>query len=107
MVPPLLPWIFHRSDRLVYAYFTIASDNRIVRMRYDTSRPQGEQLGQPETVLEGIPTGMDQNGEGGGIDGRSRQEAESDPERAERRRRRPGMTKPPTATSPASTCAPR
>ncbi|MFD3375765.1 MULTISPECIES: PQQ-dependent sugar dehydrogenase [unclassified Streptomyces] len=50
------------SDRLVYAYFTTASDNRIVRMRYDTSRPQGEQLGRPETVLEGIPNGTYHNG---------------------------------------------
>ncbi|MCX5356259.1 PQQ-dependent sugar dehydrogenase [Streptomyces mirabilis] len=50
------------SDRLVYAYLTTTSDNRIVRMRYDTSRPRGEQLGSPETVLEGIPTGTYHNG---------------------------------------------
>lgn len=50
------------SDRLVYAYLTTTSDNRIVRMRYDTSRPRGEQLGRPETVLEGIPTGTYHNG---------------------------------------------
>ncbi|QJT06664.1 hypothetical protein G9272_05765 [Streptomyces asoensis] len=50
------------SDRLVYAYLTTASDNRIVRMRYDTSRPQREQLGSPEVVLEGIPNGTYHNG---------------------------------------------
>jgi aldose sugar dehydrogenase len=39
------------SDRLVYAYFTAASDNRIVRMTYNTAG----QLGAPQTVLTGIP----------------------------------------------------
>lgn len=50
------------SDRLVYAYFTTASDNRIVRMLYDTSRPKGQQLGAPDTILRGIPSGTIHNG---------------------------------------------
>ncbi|MBD0739471.1 PQQ-dependent sugar dehydrogenase [Streptomyces sp. CBMA29] len=50
------------SDRLVYAYFTTASDNRIVRMLYDTSRAKGQQLGAPDTILRGIPSGTIHNG---------------------------------------------
>ncbi|MFH7598574.1 PQQ-dependent sugar dehydrogenase [Streptomyces racemochromogenes] len=50
------------SDRLVYAYFTTESDNRIARMRYDEQRPPGQQLGAPDTVLRGIPKGVVHNG---------------------------------------------
>ncbi|MEU3722352.1 PQQ-dependent sugar dehydrogenase [Streptomyces sp. NPDC031705] len=50
------------SDRMVYAYFTTASDNRIARMRYDEHRPAGQQLGAPDTVLRGIPKGLIHNG---------------------------------------------
>ncbi|MES4892594.1 PQQ-dependent sugar dehydrogenase [Streptomyces sp. NPDC096012] len=50
------------SDRMVYAYFTSASDNRIVRMRYDARKPAGEQLGAPDTVFKGIPKGVIHNG---------------------------------------------
>ncbi|MEU3316289.1 PQQ-dependent sugar dehydrogenase [Streptomyces sp. NPDC006662] len=50
------------SDRLVYAYFTTESDNRIARMRYDEQRPPGQQLGAPDTVLRGIPKGVLHNG---------------------------------------------
>lgn len=50
------------SDHLVYAYFTTESDNRIARMLYDPSRPKGEQLGAPDTVLRGIPAGLLHNG---------------------------------------------
>ncbi len=52
----------YASDRMVYAYFTSASDNRIVRMRYDEKRPAGEQLGAPDTVFRGIPKGVVHNG---------------------------------------------
>lgn len=52
----------YASDHLVYAYFTTESDNRIARMRYDDSRPAGEQLGAPDTVLRGIPKGTIHNG---------------------------------------------
>ncbi|MQA96403.1 MAG: PQQ-dependent sugar dehydrogenase [Streptosporangiales bacterium] len=41
----------------VYAYFTAAEDNRIVRMRLD-----GDRLGEPETILTGIPKGSNHNG---------------------------------------------
>lgn len=50
------------SDRLVYAYFTTADDNRIARMLYDPSRPVGQQLGAPDTILRGIPSGTNHNG---------------------------------------------
>ncbi|WP_443071198.1 PQQ-dependent sugar dehydrogenase [Streptomyces sp. NBC_01476] len=50
------------SDHLLYAYFSTESDNRIVRMLYDPSRPRGEQLGAPDTILRGIPTGTLHNG---------------------------------------------
>jgi glucose/arabinose dehydrogenase len=50
------------SDGLVYAYFSTESDNRIGRMLYDASRPKGEQLGAPDTILRDIPTGTYHNG---------------------------------------------
>ncbi|GKQ41579.1 oxidoreductase [Streptomyces sp. A012304] len=52
----------YASDRMVYAYFTSASDNRVVRMLYDPKRPVGEQLGAPDTVFRGIPKGFVHNG---------------------------------------------
>ncbi|MFE0808255.1 PQQ-dependent sugar dehydrogenase [Streptomyces sp. NPDC058848] len=52
----------YASDQMVYAYFTSASDNRIVRMRYDGKKPSGEQLGEPDTVFRGIPKGVIHNG---------------------------------------------
>ncbi|MFG2290264.1 PQQ-dependent sugar dehydrogenase [Streptomyces sp. NPDC048595] len=50
------------TDHQVYAYFTTASDNRIARMIYDEKRPQGDQLGAPDTILRGIPKGQIHNG---------------------------------------------
>ncbi|MGW5331727.1 PQQ-dependent sugar dehydrogenase [Streptomyces bauhiniae] len=50
------------SDHMVYAYFTSASDNRVVRVRYDEKRPAGDQLGAPDTVFKGIPKGHIHNG---------------------------------------------
>ncbi|WP_372499225.1 PQQ-dependent sugar dehydrogenase [Streptomyces sudanensis] len=50
------------EDRLVYAYFTTESDNRIARMLYDENRPAGQQLGAPDTVLRNIPKGFVHNG---------------------------------------------
>ncbi|WP_217234739.1 sorbosone dehydrogenase family protein [Streptomyces sp. AC555_RSS877] len=50
------------SDHMVYAYFTSASDNRIVRMLYDEEKPAGEQLGAPDTIFKGIPKGVIHNG---------------------------------------------
>ncbi|MGY0069929.1 PQQ-dependent sugar dehydrogenase [Streptomyces sp. QTS137] len=52
----------YASDRMVYAYFTSASDNRVVRMIYDEGKPEGERLGAPDTVLRGIPKGVVHNG---------------------------------------------
>ncbi len=52
----------YASDHMVYAYFTSASDNRIVRMLYDAEKPPGEQLGAPDTVFKGIPKGVIHNG---------------------------------------------
>ncbi len=50
------------SDHYLYAYFTSASDNRIVRMLYRPDRPAGEQLGEPDTVFRGIPKAFVHNG---------------------------------------------
>ncbi|MFF7727487.1 PQQ-dependent sugar dehydrogenase [Streptomyces sp. NPDC008001] len=50
------------TDRLVYAYFTTDSDNRIARLRYDEAKPAGQRLGAPDTVLRGIPKGTVHNG---------------------------------------------
>ncbi|MDG9718786.1 sorbosone dehydrogenase family protein [Streptomyces sp. DH24] len=50
------------ADHMVYAYFTSASDNRIVRMLYDAKKPAGEQLGAPDTVFKGVPKGFVHNG---------------------------------------------
>ncbi|EGX58736.1 oxidoreductase [Streptomyces zinciresistens K42] len=50
------------ADRMIYAYFTSASDNRIVRVLYDEKRAAGDQLGAPDTVFRGIPKGYVHNG---------------------------------------------
>ncbi|WUO17551.1 PQQ-dependent sugar dehydrogenase [Streptomyces sp. NBC_00289] len=50
------------SDRMIYAYFTSASDNRVVRVLYEDEKPAGEQLGAPDTVFKGIPKGFIHNG---------------------------------------------
>lgn len=44
------------TDRLVYAYHTAANDNRVVRMRFDTS------LGTPQVIVSGIPKANIHNG---------------------------------------------
>ena len=44
------------TDRFVYAYFTAANDNRVVRMTLNTG------LGQPEAVVTGIPKATIHNG---------------------------------------------
>lgn len=50
------------NDRMLYAYFTTESDNRIARMLYDPGNEPGSQLGAPGTVLKGIPKGTIHNG---------------------------------------------
>ncbi|MFH9404058.1 PQQ-dependent sugar dehydrogenase [Streptomyces sp. NPDC017638] len=52
----------YASDHMIYAYFTSASDNRVVRVRYDERKPAGERLGAPDTVFKGIPKGTIHNG---------------------------------------------
>ncbi|MBQ1161502.1 PQQ-dependent sugar dehydrogenase [Streptomyces sp. A73] len=51
-----------QAGKMVYAYFTSASDNRIVRMVYDDKKEPGEQLGAPDTILKGIPKSQLHNG---------------------------------------------
>lgn len=46
-----------RSGDWIYAYFTSATDNRIIRMRWE-----GDKLGNPETILTGIPKAGIHNG---------------------------------------------
>lgn len=50
------------GDGHVYAYFTSASDNRIVRMLYDEDKPEGQQLGAPDVVFKGLPKNSVHNG---------------------------------------------
>ncbi|MQY12156.1 hypothetical protein SRB5_22860 [Streptomyces sp. RB5] len=50
------------DDGMLYAYFTSASDNRIVKMMYRPKEPEGQQLGAPDVVLRGIPHGPNHNG---------------------------------------------
>lgn len=45
------------EDSLVYVYVTTARDNRVVRMEYD-----GQRLGEPRVVLDGIPKGFSHDG---------------------------------------------
>ncbi|MET7848980.1 PQQ-dependent sugar dehydrogenase [Streptomyces avermitilis] len=52
----------YASDHMIYAYFTTASDNRIVRLLHEEQKPSGEQLGAPDTVFKGIPKGFIHNG---------------------------------------------
>lgn len=51
-----------KDDGMLYAYLTTESDNRIVRMAYDTEHEAGDQLGAPDTILKGIPKGQRHNG---------------------------------------------
>ncbi len=45
------------EDSLVFAYFTSPVDNRVVKMTFD-----GSELGPPEVVLDGIPSGFVHDG---------------------------------------------
>lgn len=45
------------TDNYVYAYITAADDNRIVRMTFD-----GESLGEPEVIFDGIAKNVFHNG---------------------------------------------
>ena len=50
------------NDKMVYAYFTTESDNRIVRMLYEPEKEKGSRLGAPDVLLKGIPKGTIHNG---------------------------------------------
>ncbi|MEE2039710.1 PQQ-dependent sugar dehydrogenase [Nocardiopsis sp. CT-R113] len=47
------------EEPYVYAYYTTDSDNRISRLEYD---PDGGGLGEPEVILDGIPSASTHNG---------------------------------------------
>src|SRR6478735_8996420 len=49
-------------DRLVYAYYSTASDNRVAAIPWDASRPAGQQLGTPRVLVSGIPHNVHHNG---------------------------------------------
>ncbi|MCK1797649.1 PQQ-dependent sugar dehydrogenase [Streptomyces sp. XM4193] len=50
------------KDNYVYAYYTSASDNRIVRMLYNPKKSQGQQLGAPSKVFSDLPKSSTHNG---------------------------------------------
>ncbi len=50
------------SDRVIYAYYSTASDNRVARIAYDPSKAAGEQLGTPQVIVKGIPHGIHHDG---------------------------------------------
>ena len=49
-------------DRLLYAYVTSESDNRVVRLRLTRSADGTLSMGEPETVFTGIPKATTHNG---------------------------------------------
>jgi glucose/arabinose dehydrogenase len=53
----LLGLAITEDEKTVFAYYTAASDNRIVSMRWD-----GRDLGAPKVILRGIPKGFRHNG---------------------------------------------
>jgi glucose/arabinose dehydrogenase len=51
------------SDRLLFVYFTAQADNRIARLQLKETGPAGSLvLGEPETILDGIPKASTHNG---------------------------------------------
>ncbi|GAA1879278.1 PQQ-dependent sugar dehydrogenase [Lapillicoccus jejuensis] len=50
------------QDRRVWAYHSTASDNRVVVLTLDASRPAGQQLSAPRVLVDGIPHGLHHNG---------------------------------------------
>ena len=49
-------------DRLVYAYYSTAGDNRIAAIPWDATKPAGQQLGTPRVLVSGIPHNVHHNG---------------------------------------------
>lgn len=50
------------QDRYLYAYYTSASENRIVRMKYNSPGKGSGSLGEQEVLLDGIPKSFIHNG---------------------------------------------
>lgn len=51
------------ADRLLYVYFTAASDNRVARLRLEQANPAGSlEPGEPEIIFAGIPKASTHNG---------------------------------------------
>ncbi|GAB3424659.1 PQQ-dependent sugar dehydrogenase [Flindersiella endophytica] len=50
------------KDNVLYAYFTASDDNRIVKMGYTPSSGGGGGLGEPEVILDGLPSAGNHNG---------------------------------------------
>lgn len=53
----LLGLVASKDKKTIFAYFTAANDNRIVKMSWN-----GKNLGNPEVILTGIPKGAIHNG---------------------------------------------
>ncbi|MGO4600534.1 PQQ-dependent sugar dehydrogenase [Terrabacter sp. 2YAF2] len=49
-------------DRLVYAYYSTAGDNRIAAIPWDATKPAGQQLGTPRVLVSGIPHNVHHDG---------------------------------------------
>ena len=49
-------------DRLVYAYYSTADDNRIAAVPWDPAAAPGRQLGTPGVLVRGIPHNVHHNG---------------------------------------------
>lgn len=49
------------ADNFLYAYVTTRDDNRIVRMAL-SGEPESVSVGSPETILDGLPSGLTHNG---------------------------------------------
>jgi glucose/arabinose dehydrogenase len=51
-----------RSDRLLFVFYSTASDNRIASLTYDPALPAGRQLGAPTVIVRGIPRNLHHDG---------------------------------------------
>ncbi|SEG93157.1 Glucose/arabinose dehydrogenase, beta-propeller fold [Actinacidiphila yanglinensis] len=50
------------TDRLIYLYFSTATDNRIAKLTYTPSAAPGHQLGTLHVILKGIPRNIHHDG---------------------------------------------
>jgi glucose/arabinose dehydrogenase len=49
-------------DRLIYVYFSTATDNRVAKLTYTPTASAGHQLGTLHVILKGIPRSIHHNG---------------------------------------------